>query len=339
MSLVRKIKRRLVGSNGAVAVIVALLITAIVGMTALVVDMGSLYEDRRSLQGVADAAALAGAQELPESRTKATQKVMENIEKNYNDDNVSVDIEFSSFMGAPDASIKVTVSNPDSPLYFGRIYGSDSENVSANATAVVASPVGLSDLVPWGAELEEGESLDDWLDGAVTKTLKFGAGGAIMGNFRALDLDNHHGGGSNDYTDRIIYGYNEVLYVEDEILPETGNMATTVNATETRIANGGGWDTWENLTETADDGTVTLRVKNGQFCMVPVIYKSEIPPGQSEHIEIIAFAPFIIIDIDPPHPPGKANIIGRFVTRAMLVQEGAIEGVTATGFRVIRLWE
>ncbi|GAI23673.1 unnamed protein product, partial [marine sediment metagenome] len=61
---IMKIKR-FKSENGAVVVIVALSIVALMMVTALTIDVGSLYEERRHLQTVADAAALAGAQQLP----------------------------------------------------------------------------------------------------------------------------------------------------------------------------------------------------------------------------------------------------------------------------------
>lgn len=48
--------------RGAVAVIVAISAVALMGMLALVIDMGALYEERRELQNGADAGALAIAQ-------------------------------------------------------------------------------------------------------------------------------------------------------------------------------------------------------------------------------------------------------------------------------------
>jgi Flp pilus assembly protein TadG len=55
--------------RGAVAVLVAVTLVALIGMAALVVDMGQLYSVRDALQVATDAAALAGAQEL--DRTEA----------------------------------------------------------------------------------------------------------------------------------------------------------------------------------------------------------------------------------------------------------------------------
>jgi len=50
--------------TGQVIPIVALMMIAIVGMVALLIDGGSLMSDRRTAQAAADAAALAGARSL-----------------------------------------------------------------------------------------------------------------------------------------------------------------------------------------------------------------------------------------------------------------------------------
>jgi Putative Flp pilus-assembly TadE/G-like len=61
---VRRLRARLGGDRGAVAVLVALLLGSgvLLGMAALVVDVGNLYAERRQLQGGADAAAIKVAQ-------------------------------------------------------------------------------------------------------------------------------------------------------------------------------------------------------------------------------------------------------------------------------------
>jgi hypothetical protein len=51
--------------EGQIIILVALLISIFMGATALVVDIGSLYLEKNRLQKIVDAAALAGAQELP----------------------------------------------------------------------------------------------------------------------------------------------------------------------------------------------------------------------------------------------------------------------------------
>jgi len=54
------------GETGAIAIVVALSLVALLGLTALVVDLGLLYHTKRELQTAADAAALAAAWELPD---------------------------------------------------------------------------------------------------------------------------------------------------------------------------------------------------------------------------------------------------------------------------------
>lgn len=56
--------RRLTADDGAIAVMVAVLLVVLLGVAALAVDVGNLYWERRQLQNGADAAALAAAQDL-----------------------------------------------------------------------------------------------------------------------------------------------------------------------------------------------------------------------------------------------------------------------------------
>lgn len=57
-------ERTLRGERGAVAPLVAVIMLALLGITALVVDGGILFSARRDLQGLADSAARAGAMTL-----------------------------------------------------------------------------------------------------------------------------------------------------------------------------------------------------------------------------------------------------------------------------------
>jgi hypothetical protein len=59
--------RRFRDNNGQVAVLVALLLVPLIAISGFVIDVGYAYFAQRSLQSQADAAALAGAQMLPDS--------------------------------------------------------------------------------------------------------------------------------------------------------------------------------------------------------------------------------------------------------------------------------
>ena len=69
--------------QGQVAIVVALMLTVMLGFGALVVDVGLNWTARTQLQSAADAAALAGAAELPgqpdEALAKATEYMLDNV--------------------------------------------------------------------------------------------------------------------------------------------------------------------------------------------------------------------------------------------------------------------
>ncbi len=331
----KKLVSLLSDNSGAVAVIVGICLFALMIATALVVDVGSLFQDRRHLQTVADSAALAGAQELPENPEEAEKKARDYALYNYNED-VDINIEIESFLGAADASITVTILNPDSPLYFARVMNMESTPVGATATAVVASPVGVNNLVPWAASIPEGEDWEDWLSYGDDKILKFGADDPNEGNFYALNLsdDPVHGGGASEYLDYIRNGYPGTLEVGDEIWTRTGNIVVTKTATEDRAGPVETWFEIEDLAYLDEDGDWVLKKSSGQFVVVPVIYELIDPTGQ-ELVEILAFAPFILTEISGSG--GHTEIVGQFIDQALIITSGGIDAVGASGLRVIRL--
>ena len=61
--------------GGQTLLIFVLALTVLLGMTAMAIDVGLLFEDRRHMQNTADAAALAGVAELPGNPAAAVQLV------------------------------------------------------------------------------------------------------------------------------------------------------------------------------------------------------------------------------------------------------------------------
>lgn len=60
--------------KGAVAVILALLMAALAGFSALALDLGGVYLEKYALSNIVDSAALAGAQEIPQDFLEAEKK-------------------------------------------------------------------------------------------------------------------------------------------------------------------------------------------------------------------------------------------------------------------------
>ena len=97
--------------SGQAFVFVAAILTALVGMAALVVDVGSWYQADRRLQTAADAAALAGAQELPLEPSDAKSVAEQYAQHNY----AGIPAPIVTF---PDAGTIDVVAEADTPGIF-----------------------------------------------------------------------------------------------------------------------------------------------------------------------------------------------------------------------------
>ena len=99
-------RRRADGERGAVLVLMVISMTVMLGVSALVVDLGHGMEKRRELENSADAAALGGAQDLPATATaEATAKSL--AAKNAPDGTLN-------WTTCTD-STRLTVVSPDTP--------------------------------------------------------------------------------------------------------------------------------------------------------------------------------------------------------------------------------
>ena len=116
-----KIKKLLGNNKGTSLIIYCLLISGLCGFSALVVDCGVIVVEKAKMQNCADAAALAGVQELPDI-TKASEVIGDYIIKNgYTSDDFSISFEDGNNV------LKITATK-QVELYFARIIGIDSVN-------------------------------------------------------------------------------------------------------------------------------------------------------------------------------------------------------------------
>ena len=116
--------------RGQALVFTVLVLTVMLGMFALVLDVGSWFRAQRDVQSTADAAALAAAQELPESTGRASALAAEYVSKNGGG---SAEISFITSISGPD-TVRVRIQRP-APGFFARIFGVDSVTVRAKASA------------------------------------------------------------------------------------------------------------------------------------------------------------------------------------------------------------
>jgi Flp pilus assembly protein TadG len=196
--------------TGQATILTLVFLTVLLGMAALVLDVGSWYRADRDTQSTADSAALAGAQALPDSTADASSLASSYASKNGGGlDGVS----FSSSYGTND-TIKVTIKKPAQGI-FTRLFGVSSINVGSKATARTAlissakyvAPIVVKNMHPKLL----GTAGCPCFDPSNVTTIPLGRNGA-PGAFDLLNLDGSRGGTSPGIlADWMLKGYDGYL--------------------------------------------------------------------------------------------------------------------------------
>jgi Putative Flp pilus-assembly TadE/G-like len=125
---------KLMNQRGQSMVLSLVFLTVLLGMSALVLDVGSWYRAHRAAQSTADASALAGAQGLPDT-AQATALANEYAGKNAGTSPGASGPQITfSRQGFETDTIQVTVTKPH-PGFFAKLFGLNSVNVKGRATA------------------------------------------------------------------------------------------------------------------------------------------------------------------------------------------------------------
>jgi Flp pilus assembly protein TadG len=124
--------------DGAVAVLVALLLPVLLGFAALAVDIARWYVEMERVQKAADAAALAGVVYMPQDFAQARTTALAVAAKNgYTP---SADVSVTVEQGPRPSQLLVTVAS-EVPNAFGAIFGVGTTRLSRSATSDYAGPV------------------------------------------------------------------------------------------------------------------------------------------------------------------------------------------------------
>lgn len=133
---------RLKDSSGQVLALYVVALVALLGLAGLVVDVGHAFFVKRSLQAAADAAATAGASELPDpGAATATAQAYSGSSGGANErDNISgvqTTVSTKCLSIAPCHPVNAVVVEQSTKVntFFARVLGIDSFDVSARATA------------------------------------------------------------------------------------------------------------------------------------------------------------------------------------------------------------
>lgn len=190
--------------RGQSLVLTVMFLMVLTGMSALVLDAGSWYRADRKLQANADAAALAGAQSLPEDVASAHAIALDYGDRN--DGGVDGgNISFSR--GVVDDDTITVEAERASPGFFSRVFGLGTVQVRAKA----AARSGVPGKARWAAPIAVDENhpllrcepLPCFEQDTVLDLTKTGPGA-----FRLVNIDQSHGGtGPQTLAEWIRHGF------------------------------------------------------------------------------------------------------------------------------------
>jgi hypothetical protein len=209
---------RLRSQVGQAFVLMTLSLAVVMGMAALVLDVGSWFRTDRRLQQTADAAALAGAQMLPNDPSAARSTALSYANQNGGDVQ-SADIVITSTFNAND-TISVKAAKTD-PGFFAKLFGMNTADIKADAKARTDSPLQARHVAPMVVHCNhpkiqncDGNGSPQFGPGNSTKMLydNMGAPGA----FGMLNLDGGGGTpGTSVQAEWILHGFDKNLPLGD----------------------------------------------------------------------------------------------------------------------------
>jgi Flp pilus assembly protein TadG len=232
------VMRRLRSEGGQAIVLTAVFMIVFLGIAAMAIDVGSWYVEQRRAQATADAAALAGANALPQDTTEAVDLAQTHADLNGGGVAPGGIVLSSKFMS--NDTITVDVSRT-APGFFSKLVSIASVNVHGKASA----RTGIPDQVRWAAPIVVNK-LHPLLAGpgcpcfGQTTTLPLGKTGA-PGAFALVNLDSDITGtvGASTIADWLLHGFDGYLPLGD-YLSDPGakwNNSTIQAAINARIGS------------------------------------------------------------------------------------------------------
>jgi Flp pilus assembly protein TadG len=284
--------------RGQATVITLVFLVVLLGMAALVLDMGSWFRADRATQSTADAAALAGAQALPENPAQANTLAQQYATSNggLGTGNVQISTKIVN-----NDTIKVTVSRT-APGFFSKVFGVKTVTVGSTATARsegVSSVKGVAPItVHWKHPMLHctGPSTHPTCNpDFVTQTtlnledLHQPGGGNGSGAFGLLNLnygDPTGNVGAGTLADWLLHGFQDYLPLGNYFSAPSANF---------------------NNSQFQDAMTQVL----GKEVLFPV-YRLLTGPGSNAKYDIIGWVGFVITSFNPSGSSG--TITGHFTS-------------------------
>jgi len=211
--------------RGQVIVLTVISLAALLGMAALVLDVGAWFREKRQLQASADAAALAGAQMLPDTPGTAINTAVTYADKNGGGVLAS-DVTISSTNGSNDTIAVAAKKNQ--PGFFSRVFGVSAVDVGAKAKAIVGTPYSALHVAPMVVFcnhplIQNCNNNGHTPQYHVPTTLNYDPSlTPAPGAFGMLNLSGAQNPGTSTEADWILNGYNQYLDVNKNYFSDPG---------------------------------------------------------------------------------------------------------------------
>jgi Flp pilus assembly protein TadG len=302
--------------GGQVVALAVLWMVVLLGMGAVAIDVGSWYLAKRQVQASVDAAALAGAGQLPAGWSTAQTAAAATFATNGKPGDTAI-TENTTTLASND-TVKVSGVR-FSPSYFANVFGIDSATIRATASATVKSYSKISStgqVMPWAimrASWALGSQYSIYTDNTSSNN------GAL-----SLPLNDSSGNcdtsttGGDDYRQSITgpgAGGSAVCDVSvGEILSvKSGqNTGPTKQGIDSRIAS---WDPLSAIVQITGNGNaVILKPNSPQLVILPVVESlsgGTTWPGGAGQVRVVGFACFVLTQ--PGYADGGKSVLGTFV--------------------------
>lgn len=298
--------------RGSVVVLVALSLTTLLGLCAIVADVGSLYAQKVHLQNSVDAAALAGVRELPSNPGDAIVIAIDYASKNgvaSQDVQVVVDPNNDSKL--------IVVASKKAPTHFARFWGITDEqiSISASSTAMMVPPEVLFRAVPLTIQKQVfdytkdyvlksggGAGTSEWYldDSKNNAAEKSGEASGTPGWYGALELS---GTGADTYETDLANGYEGTLRVGQILDVKHGNMSgPTAKGIKTRL---------DSDTRVPENTIDDYENNAPQIVHIPIVEIISESGNSIQQVKIVGFAAFFLKGV-----AGNGNnstVTGRFL--------------------------
>jgi hypothetical protein len=292
--------------TGQAFVVTIIFLGALMGMAALVLDVGHWYRAKRDLQSVADSAALAGAQALPGDPAQAAA-----LAAQYSADNggPAPNVVFTSKNLSND-TITVRVQRAE-PGFFAKLFSIDSVTVASKASARAGVLGAAQYAAPFAIDKRQPElqcTPDPCQTPADLDLEKVGPGA-----FRILNLDGSGGGtGSQILADWVLHGYDGMMPVQKWYYSDPGAKFNS------------------------SDVASSLGIREGDELLFPV-YDDVVGQGSGFNYHVIGWAGFVVTGFSGNGSHG--HIEGHFTTFLAQGLQGMPDTTPAFGAYTVQLVE